>query len=302
MIIVISGPTASGKTDLSVKLAGIIGAEIINCDSRQIYKFMDIGTAKPGIDHFSSVKHHLFDVIYPDEYFNAVMYMEMAREVAGRLDREKKDIILTGGSGFYIQAFLHGLSHLPEIEDRTKALVADRLAATHTRELYDEMQAIDPLYAESIDLNDRYRIRRFYEMFYTVKCPVTDYFKNNPPRPVDIPYIYFYLERERGFLYASIDRRVDEMMEKGLKTEVDVLLERGYHKSLPSMNTIGYAEIIRMLEGGYSYDDTVGLIKQNTRNFAKRQIIWFRKIKEKISICDINGIKYYLKEFNGVKI
>lgn len=298
MIIVIAGPTASGKTDVSIGLAEYLDTDIINCDSKQIYKFMNIGTAKPSAEQRRSVKHHMFDIIYPDEYFNSVMYTEKARDLANTILKDKKHVILAGGSGFYISNFLYGLSQLPVISSAAKELVHKKLQENSRDELYDELRRIDPDYSKNISINDKYRIKRFFEIFYTVKCPPSKYFAYNPAKALDIPFIVFYLEKDRKDLYLSIDRRVDSMMENGLVSEVNSLLKKGYDKKFRSMNTIGYSEIIDFLDGKISQEMSVELIKTNTRRYAKRQIIWFRKMKEKIIVYSLKDIIKYLSSSN----
>ncbi len=299
MIIIIAGPTSSGKTDLSISLAQHIRAEIINCDSRQIYKLMDIGTAKPDSYQLKRAKHHLFDIIYPDEYFNVTRYVTMARDLTKKIQSRKSNVILAGGSGFYINAYIHGLSPLPDVSMKTRSFVSNKCRSLNSSMLYREIEEIDPAYAKKISPNDSYRIRRFFEIFYTVDRPPSEYFLQNPSVAIDMPYLLFYVEKERSLIYSMIESRVDKMINSGLVPEVEKLLSLGYDKTLPSMNTIGYSEIIDMLNGKFGIERASELIKQNTRNFAKRQIIWFRKLKNKVHIKGPDDILSSIKEFDG---
>lgn len=296
MIIIITGPTGSGKTNISIRLAELLNAEIINCDSRQIYKRMNIGTAKPGPNQMQRVKHHLFDLVAPDEYFNISMYIEMARQIVNEGLMKGIKYIMVGGSGFYIKGFIYGLSPLPNIDADIKQLTLRKMESRDNCSLWNEAMALDPLFTANISKNDRYRLKRFFEIYYTLGKPVSDYFMNNPPIPLDMPYIVFYVDIDRNELYQRIERRADSMIEEGLIEEVEYLKGLGYDLRFPSMNAIGYREVLEMLENDGTLKETVVNIKKNTRHFAKRQIIWFRKMYEKHKIKSLEDIKQILSK------
>lgn len=280
-LIILTGPTAVGKTALSVKLARAIGGEIISADSMQVYRHMDIGTAKIKQEEMQGVKHYLIDELEPEEDFNVVRFQEYTHKYMDEIYAKGKIPILVGGTGFYIQAVLYGID-FKEAEDnsafRDKLLA---LAAEKGAEyLHDRLKEVDPKAAESIHPNNVKRVIRALEYHNQTGEQISAH--NEEQRQKESPYnfCYFVLNTDRKLLYERINQRVDAMMEEGLTEEVKKLLERGLRADMVSMQGLGYKEIIGCLKGEYSLEQAVYDIKQETRHFAKRQITWFKREKE----------------------
>lgn len=260
---------------------------------------MDIGTAKPDKEIMNTVKHHLFDIVSPDEYFNANMYIDLARNTINHLKKTNTPAIITGGSGFYIKGLLYGLSFLPELSGEVKKIIDDKISSNNIENLYNEISDIDPQYAGNISSRDIFRIRRFFEIYYSVKMIPTAYFAQNPPKGIDQDFIIFYLNKDRRELYENIEKRVDEMIKNGLVEEVEFLIKKGYGRNCIAMNSIGYSEIMDMLDDKICLREAIDEIKKNTRRFAKRQIIWFRKVENKHTVYSYNDILNKLDKMNG---
>ena len=275
-LIILTGPTAVGKTELSIKLAKKIGGEIISADSMQVYKQMDIGTAKVMPEEMQGVKHFLIDEFEPDEDFNAKKYMEEIY-AAGKIP------IIAGGTGFYIQALLYDIDFEDNDADYSYRRSLEQMAEEKGAAVLHEMlQKVDPKSAETIHENNVKRVIRALEYFEKTKRPISEH--NESQRQNESPYnfAYFVLTDERKVLYNRINLRVDKMMEQGLLEEVKALKEKGCHKEMVSMQGIGYKEMLDYLDGIYNYEDAVDLLKKDTRHFAKRQLTWFRREKEVI--------------------
>ncbi len=275
-LIILTGPTAVGKTELSIKLAKKIGGEIISADSMQVYKQMDIGTAKVMPEEMQGVKHFLIDEFEPDEDFYAKKYMEEIY-AAGKIP------IIAGGTGFYIQALLYDIDFEDNDADYSYRRSLEQMAEEKGAAVLHEMlQKVDPKSAETIHENNVKRVIRALEYFEKTKRPISEH--NESQRQNESPYnfAYFVLTDERKVLYNRINLRVDKMMEQGLLEEVKALKEKGCHKEMVSMQGIGYKEMLDYLDGIYNYEDAVDLLKKDTRHFAKRQLTWFRREKEVI--------------------
>ena len=275
---IIVGPTAIGKTHLSMLLAEKIPSEIISADSRQIYRHMDIGTAKVDLKTREKVVHHMIDINNPDEYFSAGMFSKIASNIIAEVMSAGKLPIIVGGSGFYISALIDGIFdmqiHNPDIREQLKKKAQnDGLDI-----LYRELQKCDPDYAAKIGISDTQRILRSLEVFMITGQSFSDWHKQNK-NPADFPYKIIGLNMDRKALYKRIEERVDKMLDEGLIDEVKNLQALGYDANLTALKTVGYKEVFAYLNDEITLDIMIGLIKQNTRRYAKRQLTWFRRDK-----------------------
>jgi len=275
-IIVIGGPTASGKTQLAIDWALKLDGEIVSCDSRQIYKFMDIGTAKPTLEERSLIPHHLVDLIYPDETMTAGEFQKLAREIIKDIHSRGKVPFLVGGTGLYIRSVIRDIVFPPKVDEYYRKFIKDRINREGLGSVYNELCKIDPVTAGKISPNDEIRITRALEVYYATGTPISFYRKG-----IDVDYpeyevIYLVLNPPRGILYRRIEERVDKMIQLGLVEETRHLLDVGYSPELSSLQTLGYREIIKYLKGMYDLESAVEEIKKETRRYAKRQSTWFR--------------------------
>jgi tRNA dimethylallyltransferase len=298
-LIVIVGPTAVGKTEVAVQLAHEWSSEIISADSMQVYRFMDIGTAKPTAEERFLIKHHLIDVVNPDEQFNAAMFVELARGIIEELYRRRKNIFVVGGTGLYVKALLGGLFKGPDADEDLRKMYREELKHFGTTYLYEKLKEKDELAAAQIDKNDAVRIIRALEVLELCGESIVE--KQKAHRFGDNIYdcmkIGFTLERSQ--LYERIDQRTEKMIQNGLINEIKGLLSTGYHENLKPMQALGYKHIVRHLKGKSSLEDTVRLIKRDTRYFAKRQMTWFNADKEIawFSPSDIDAIREQVGHF-----
>ena len=268
--LVIAGPTGVGKTDLSIKLAKLLDADIISADSAQIYKGMDIGTAKITAEEMQGVKHYMLDVVEPIKKYSVGDYQTAVDNIVNEKEKENKNIILTGGTGLYIGSITEGLSDLPAGEP----LLREELLKLDSEELYKKLMELDPQAAQDIHINNRRRVERAVEV-----CLLTgDKFSVLSKKNIKNNNYNFFkvaLERDREYLYERINLRVDIMLEKGLEQEVRDLYEK-YGENLRKINIIGYTELIEYFNGKVTYEEAVENIKRNSRRYAKRQFTWFK--------------------------
>ncbi|MGB8455046.1 MAG: tRNA (adenosine(37)-N6)-dimethylallyltransferase MiaA [Anaerocolumna sp.] len=284
-LIVLTGPTAVGKTELSVKLAKVIGGEIISADSMQVYKYMDIGTAKIKPEEMHGIKHYLIDELNPDEEFNVVKFKEYTCGYMDEIYSKGKIPVVVGGTGFYIQAVLYGIDFKDNGEDSSYRDQMEKLCEQEGASyLHEKLKEIDSASAKAIHPNNVKRVIRALEYYYQTGSRISEH--NEEQRGNESPYnfCYFVLDNERAILYERINRRVDLMMENGLVKEVEMLLKNGCTKDMVSMQGLGYKEIIAYLNGECSLEDAVYTMKRDTRHFAKRQLTWFKREKEVIWI------------------
>ncbi len=279
-VIAVCGPTCSGKTSLGIEIALNTGGEIIGADSMQIYKLMDIGTAKPTPEEINTVKHHLVSSIDVDEHFDAKRFCEQARQIADSLINKGRVPVLVGGTGLYIKAFLHGLfESFPRDESIEKRL---RLEAEENgpQALHERLSGIDPDAAGRIHPNDTYRIVRALEIFETSNITITQRQEMHSfdDSPYDALKIGISIDRET--LYDRINRRVDIMMDQGFVDEVQGLVDAGFSPALKSMQSLGYRHVCEFLDGKIDMDEAVRTMKRDTRHYAKRQMTWFSKDTE----------------------
>lgn len=277
-LIVIGGPTACGKTGFSIKLAKQIGGEIISADSMQVYRYMDIGTAKVTLEEADGVPHYLIDEFDPDEEYNVMLFQQKAKAYMEEIWAKGKIPILVGGTGFYINALLYDNDFTETENDTSYREECYKLAEEQGVEvLYARLKEIDPAYAEIIHANNVKRVTRALEYHYLTGQKFSEH--NAEQKAKDTPYnaAVIILSMEREKLYARIEERIDLMMEQGLLEEVKGLLEKGYTPDLVSMQGIGYKEFIPYFQGDCTLDEAITQLKTNTRRFAKRQLTWFRR-------------------------
>ncbi|MGI6266559.1 MAG: tRNA (adenosine(37)-N6)-dimethylallyltransferase MiaA [Candidatus Metalachnospira sp.] len=290
-LIVIAGPTACGKTDLSINLAEKIGGEIISGDSMQVYKLMDIGTAKPTAEETRGIPHFLIDELYPDEEYNVMIFQKKAKEYMKEIYDRGHIPIIVGGTGFYINALVYD-NDFTEEESSSIRDELYRIAETEGKEkLHDMLADIDIEYAQSIHPNNVKRVARAIEYYRLTGEKMSEH--NKSAKEKESPYntAFFVLNMDRQKLYERIDMRVDIMMENGLENEVRKLIDMGYSPELVSMQGLGYKEFIPYFNGEISLEKAVDDIKKYTRHFAKRQLTWFRRQTEGIWIDMTDGDK-----------
>ena len=282
-LIVLTGPTAVGKTSLSIALARAVEGEIISADSMQVYKHMDIGSAKIKKEEMEGIPHYLIDVLEPDEEFHVVRFQEMAKEAMKEIYSKGKIPILTGGTGFYIQAVVKDIDFSQDTEKSSVRERLENLAQEKGGEYLHELLAQrDPESAEKIHPNNIKRVIRALEYYELTGEKISLHNEREGEKVSPYNTAYFVLNDHRERLYERIDRRVDQMMEEGLVEEVRRLAQMGYTRDMVSMQGLGYKEILAYLEGEYSLEEAVYVLKRDTRHFAKRQLTWFRREKDVI--------------------
>ena len=282
-LIVLTGPTAIGKTSLSISLAKAVNGEIISADSMQVYKHMDIGSAKIRPEEMKGVPHYLVDVLEPEEEFHIVKFQQMAKAAMEEIYGKGKIPILVGGTGFYIQAVTRDIDFTEAKQEDAYRSELETLAEEKGAEyLHEMLQKADPASAESIHAHNVKRVIRALEFYHQNGTPISAH--NEEQKAQESPYnlAYFVLNGPREILYDRIDRRVDQMLEEGLVKEVEKLKEMGCHRGMVSMQGLGYKEILACLEGEYPLEEAVRILKRDTRHFAKRQLTWFRREKDVI--------------------
>ena len=275
-IVVICGPTAGGKSAAALELAREFGAEVINADSMQVYRYMDIGTAKPSAEAQQAVRHHLIDILYPDEEFSAALFREEARQAIAAIEARGNKSLVVGGTGLYIKALTAGLIQGGEIDPAIRARLQAEAAHEGREELYQRLQGVDPKTASRLHPHDTYRVIRALEVYERTGCPISLMRERHrfQEGPYQVLKIGLLVEREE--LYRRIDTRVEEMMRRGLQEEVRGLLDRGYSPALKTMQSLGYKEMTAYLQGEYDLAEAVRRIKRDTRRYAKRQLTWFK--------------------------
>lgn len=284
-LIILTGPTAAGKTALSIELAKTINGEIISADSMQVYKHMDIGSAKIHPDEMYGIKHYLVDILEPTQDFNIVMFQNYAKKAILDIYAKGKIPIMVGGTGFYIQAVLYDIDFNENNEDNELRKELEQLASDKGAEyLHDMLRQIDPESAEAIHTNNIKRVIRAIEYYQQTGEKISTH--NETERKKESAYrsYYFVLTDERSKLYENIDKRVDKMLENGLVEEVKALINMGCSRDSTAMQGLGYKEIIAYLMGEISLEEAIYTIKRDTRHFAKRQLTWFRRERDVIWI------------------
>lgn len=287
-LIILTGPTAAGKTDISINLAKAVNGEIISADSMQVYKYMDIGTAKIKPDEMKGIPHHLIDVIEPTEDFNVFLFQKMAKEALNKIYKKGKIPIIVGGTGFYIQSLLYDIEfdeydHIIPIDStRYRRELTDYYDKHGAEKLHEMLRDVDPDSYESIHQNNVKRVIRALEFYRENGYPISEHNKAQREKKSPYNFTYFVLNQDRSILYDRIEKRIDIMINEGLVKEVKGLLERGCTPDMVSMQGLGYKEIIPYLNGEYSLEDAIYILKRDTRHFAKRQLTWFRRERDVI--------------------
>ena len=282
-IVVLTGPTAVGKTELSIQLAKVIGGEIISADSMQVYKYMDVGSAKITPEEMDGVRHYLVDELEPFDEFHVVKFQEYAQKYLNEIYAHGKIPIIAGGTGFYIQALLNDIDFTEQESDSAYRKELEALAEEHGNQyLHDRLKEVDPESAEAIHPNNRKRVIRALEFYQATGRKISEHNAKEQMRTSPYNFAYFVLNDERSHLYKRIDARVDKMIEDGLEAEVRRLKEMGCTKDMVAMQGIGYKEMLSYLDGSYSLEEAVYIIKRETRHFAKRQITWFKRERDVI--------------------
>lgn len=309
-LVVLTGPTAVGKTKLSISLAKALNGEIISADSMQVYKYMDIGSAKITEKEMDGVPHHLIDVLSPFEEFHIVRFQELAKKAMEDIYNRGKTPVFVGGTGFYIQAITKDIDFTEGEEDKKYREELSRLATEKGNEFLHEMlREVDKKSAEEIHANNVKRVIRALEFYKENGFPISQH--NEEQKQNETPYnlVYFVLNAPRELLYERIDRRVDEMMESGLVEEVQKLKDMGCHREMTSMQGLGYKEILSFLDGEVPLNEAVRILKRDTRHFAKRQLTWFRREsnvvwvdKDKFAFNDEKILEYMLSVCRERKI
>ena len=280
-LIVLTGPTAVGKTSLSIALAKAVNGEIISADSMQVYRGMDIGSAKIRQEEMQGVPHYLVDVLEPQEEFHIVKFKEMAQNAMEQIYAKQKIPILVGGTGFYIQAVTRDIDFTEATQDDSIRRELEQTAQEQGAEALHEMLCrVDPASADAIHANNVKRVIRALEFYRQNGTPISAH--NQEQKVHESPYNlgYFVLNAPRELLYRRIDARVDQMMEDGLLDEVRRLKAEGCHRGMVSMQGLGYKEMLAYLEGEYPLEEAIRILKRDTRHFAKRQLTWFRREPE----------------------
>ncbi len=280
-LIILTGPTAAGKTGLSIELAKAVGGEIISADSMQVYKRMDIGTAKISKEEQQGIPHHLIDILDPREDFNVVKFKDLAQKAVQEIAGRGHIPILTGGTGFYIQAVLYDIDFEETGEDDgVRKELEERAEREGAESLHDELKKIDPKAAEEIHANNVKRVIRALEYYRQTGRRISEHNEEQRKRQSAYNHAYFVLTMDRALLYERINRRVDFMIEQGLLEEVRNLLKEQIPETATSMQGIGYKEWFPYFRGECSFEEAVSVLKRDTRHFAKRQLTWFRRERD----------------------
>ena len=275
-LVVITGPTASGKSELALQLAQQFDGEIVCTDSMQIYRKLDIGTAKPTLTEQQIVPHHQLDLIEPDEHYSAGQYARDTWKIIKDLQKRRKIPFLTGGAGLYYQAVLYGFDPMPKIPEEIRQKVLHYSLEQGLSSCYQKLQKDDPKTAQRIHPNDKSRILRALEILKATGSPISSFQQSPTARSAKFPLLSFAIADSRENLYQRINQRTWTMLENGWIEEVEALLHN-YSPSLPSLQAIGYRQIIQFLQGKLEREAMIAMVQQKTRNFAKRQLTWFRK-------------------------
>jgi len=279
-ILMIVGPTASGKKNIAFKAAKMLDGEIISADSRKVYRYLDIGTAKPSCEARKKISHHLIDITNPDEPFSAGEWVLRASEAVNSVLSRGRLPIISGGTGFYIKAFREGLTEGISSDPEVRETLTRELAEKGVLGMYQKLVKIDPRRAAELHKNDTFRIMRALEVFFTTGKTFTASRENNKIRGGDYDYFIIGTAIERNELYKHIDKRVDDMISGGLLDELKSVLRMGYSRDLTAFDTVGYKEWFPYLDGKVTFEMCLEKMKRDTRQYAKRQMTWFRAMKE----------------------
>jgi len=299
-VVVLLGPTGAGKSRLAIEWVEELGGEIISADSMQVYRYMDIGTAKPALEDQKRVRHHLIDLVTPDQPFNAALYRALGRKTIDQLYENKTPSWVVGGTGLYIKTLSEGIFKSPKIDPSLRENLKKEAEEKGTGILYERLKKGDPKTACSLHPNDLFRIVRALEVLDSTGIPISFYREQH--RFGEKPYVTLKigLEMNRDLLYDRIDQRVDQMLERGFLQEVEGLMEMGYGPELKPMQSLGYKQMVRYLLREIDLDEAVRQIKRDTRRYAKRQVTWFKadpEIRWRDGLADRKKILREIKSF-----
>ncbi len=305
-LIILTGPTAVGKTALSIELAKAVGGEIISADSMQVYRHMDVGSAKITEEEMQGVPHHLIDVLDPDEDFNVTLFQSMAKEAMEGIYARGHVPIIAGGTGFYIQALLYDIDFKANDDSPAIREELERIGEEKGSEyLHAMLREVDPESAESIHANNRKRVIRAIEYYRMTGQKISEHNKEEHEKSSPYRFYYYVLTCDRALLYERIDRRVDLMLESGLVDEVRKLKNMGCKRGMVSMQGLGYKEILDYLDGSCTLEEAVYILKRDTRHFAKRQLTWFKRERDVrwLELDSFDGdrkkvLEYILDDYN----
>lgn len=280
-IIIITGPTGVGKTSHSIRLAEDLNGEIISCDSFQIYKHMDIGTAKVTIEEARGIKHHNIDIVYPDEEFNVALFKNKTEDLIEEITNRGKVPILTGGTGLYLHSIIYNLDFSGGKKDtKIRNQIEEEIKANGLDSIYNKLIEIDNNISNYIERNNRHRTIRAYEILLKTGENPINHLKDFRTNTAKYDFLYLIINDKRENLYEKINKRVDLMMDNGLLNEIESLLNKGYGFDLRSMKGIGYKEFKDYFKDEKELDEVIDKIKQHSRNYAKRQITWFKRVED----------------------
>lgn len=272
-LVIVLGPTGIGKTDLSIEIAQFLNTEIISCDSRQFYKELSIGTAVPSAEQLSKIKHHLIHSISIKDYYNAYLFEQDALKILNQIFTNHDFAVMVGGSGMYIDALCNGIDLIPDIDPKLRDSINNKYETEGLASIQKQLLELDPEYYQQVDLQNPARIIRAIEVCIQTGKPYSN-IRSNTQKERDFNIIKIGLKMGRSKLYERINDRVDQMIEQGLQEEVKSNFEQ---RHLNALNTVGYKEVFQHLEGNYSLERAIELIKRNTRHYAKKQISWFNR-------------------------
>jgi tRNA dimethylallyltransferase len=275
-LLIVLGPTAAGKSELALQLAQSINSEIVNADSQQVYRHMDIGTGKPSMDDQQRVRHHLIDIVDPDEEFNAAFYRQLATAAIDDIQKRGKNVLVCGGTGLYLKALTHGLFTGPGQDPELRRGLEQEINENGLTAIYQRLVEIDASVLSSIHPNDRQRIIRALEVYRSTGKPISVWQKEHAFQEEPFEVLKIGLMRGRTELYDLINRRSEQMLESGLLDEVRGLISRGYNLELKPLRSVGYRQIGEVLQGGKTVVEALAEMKQETRRLAKRQLTWYR--------------------------
>lgn len=278
-LLIVAGPTAVGKTSTAISLAKKLNGEIVSADSMQIYRHMDIGTAKPSLDEREGIPHHLMDLVNPDEEFSVAQFQKLAKDIINNLTNQGKLPIIAGGTGLYINSLIYNMDFTQSVANwKLREELEEKARTIGNEYIHEKLREVDPEAADRIHPNNIKRVIRAIEVYYETGQKIGD-FNRDISLNNDYEFYFAGLTRDREELYNRINIRVNIMLEEGLIDEVRNLLSMGYGKDLISFKGLGYKEIIGYLEGDYSLDEAIRILKRDTRRYAKRQLTWFRRYR-----------------------
>ncbi len=302
-LLILTGPTAVGKTALSIALAREVQGEIISADSMQVYRYMDVGSAKIRKEEMCGVPHYLIDCLNPEEEFNIYVFQQMAKKAMAQIYANGHVPIVVGGTGFYIQSLIYDILFEEEEDDGIRQKYEQLLTEKGEKYLHDLLEKVDPVSAEKIHFHNNKRVIRALEFYEKNHYPISEHNEMQQHRESPYEFRYFVLNDDRKKLYQKIELRVDEMVQNGLIDEVKHLKEMGYHRGMVSMQGLGYKEILDYLDDKITLEEAIYRIKRDTRHFAKRQLTWFRRERDVIWVdkseigADTEALLAYMRPY-----